>query len=46
MTLESAPVAALTAADFYAHMSTIMADFSSTISEKLGQTIDANRELL
>jgi gas vesicle protein len=45
MTLESVPAAALTAAEFYAHMSTIMADFSNTISEKLGQTIDANREL-
>jgi hypothetical protein len=44
-TLESTSAAALTAAEFYMHMSTIMADFSSTISEKLGQTIDANREL-
>jgi hypothetical protein len=45
-TLESVPAAALTAADFYTHMSTIMANFSSTISEQLGQTIDANRESL
>jgi hypothetical protein len=44
-TLESASTTALTAAEFYAHMLTIMADFSNTISEKLGQTIDANREL-
>jgi hypothetical protein len=44
-TLESAPAAALTAAEFYVHMSTIMANFSIMISEKLGQTIDANREL-
>jgi hypothetical protein len=44
--LGNTPVAALTAADFYTHMLTIIANFSNMISEKLGQTIDANREVL
>jgi hypothetical protein len=39
------PTAALTAADFYAHMWAIMAKFLNTISTKLGQTIDASQEM-
>jgi hypothetical protein len=43
---DNTPVAALTATDFYTHMLAIMADFSSTISTKLGQTIDTSWETL
>jgi hypothetical protein len=44
MSSDNMPVAALMAANFYAHISVIMADFSSMISAKLGQTIDASWE--
>jgi hypothetical protein len=45
-TLGNTPMAALTAADFYVHMRAIMSEFLNTISAKLGQTIDASREML
>jgi hypothetical protein len=44
MSLDNTPVATLTAVDFYTHMLAIMANFLSTISVKLGQTIDTSQE--
>ena len=44
--MKSSPTAALMAADFYVHMSAIMAGFSNTILTKLAQTIDTNWETL
>jgi hypothetical protein len=46
MSSDNMPAVALTAADFYTHMSAIMANFLSTISMKLGQTIDTSQEML